>query len=139
MASGWTCPTACSRWPGRAGTVVRGDLRNPPLRARSLGGVWSNASLLHIPRAEVPATLAAWRALLRPGGVLGLSTSLGEDEGWEAVPYAAPKAHPGELSRWFVHHQQDALLGLIVSAGFTVDRVAVRQTHRNWLMVLATA
>jgi SAM-dependent methyltransferase len=125
---------ACTR-----GAVVRGDLRCPPFRPSSLGGVWSNASLLHVPRGDVPATLSAWHRVLQPGGVLGLSTSLGHDEGWEAVPYASPQAHPGELSRWFVHHEQEVLLRLIGDAGFMVDRVTVRSTHRNWLMVLATA
>ena len=53
----------------RAGLpVVRGDLRRPPLRPASLAAVYSVAALLHVPREDVPATLLAWRALLRPGG-----------------------------------------------------------------------
>lgn len=68
--------------------VVRGDLREPPIQLGSVGTLYSCAALLHVPREEVPATLSMWRALLRPGGQLHLSTSLGGGEGWEAVPYA---------------------------------------------------
>lgn len=121
------------------GRVVRGDLRRPPLRAGSLGGVWSSAALLHVPRDEVLDTLLAWRALLAPGGLLGLSTSLGDDEGWERVPYASPSPVGGPLHRWFVHHDEEALLEQLARAGFTVTWSARRTSHRDWLMVLATA
>lgn len=64
--------------------VVRGDLRRPPLRPGSVGTVYSCAALLHVPREEVCATLRTWHGLLRPGGRLHLSTSLGGGEGWAA-------------------------------------------------------
>lgn len=120
------------------GPVVRGDLRHPPLRRSSLGAVWSSAALLHVPREEVSVVLSTWRDLLTPGGFLGLSTSLGVDEGWERVPYATPLPTTQPLSRWFVHHDEQALLGMVSGAGFTVQRTARRATHRDWLMVLAT-
>jgi SAM-dependent methyltransferase len=124
----------------RAGLpVVRGDLRSPPLRARSLGGIWSCAALLHVPRDDVPATLAGWHALLRPGGHLGLSTSLGGDEGWELVPYAGEGPGGGELHRWFVHHEEAELLALLTAAGFTVESHQQRVSHRHWTMIRATA
>jgi len=119
------------------GRVVRGDLRRPPFR--DLAGVWSCASLLHVPRPDVPAALVAWRDCLRPGGVLGLSTSLGDDEGWEKVPYATPHDHRGPEERWFVHHPETVLLGLLRDSGFTVTATSRRTTHRDWLMVLARA
>lgn len=121
------------------GCVVRGDLRRPPLRPGSLGGVWSSAALLHVPREQVSETLRAWHVLLAPGGLLGLSTSLGDDEGWERVPYAKPGPFPGPLHRWFVHHDEGALLAQLREAGFTVTSSTRRSSHRDWLMVLATA
>jgi SAM-dependent methyltransferase len=128
------------RRAARAGLpVVRGDLRRPPLRPRTLDGIWSCAALLHVPRPDVPATLAAWHALLRPGGHLALSTSLGDDEGWELVPYEGPGPKGGALHRWFVHHDEAELLGLLDSAGFTVRSHEQRAGHRNWTMIRATA
>lgn len=117
------------------GRVVRGDLRRPPFR--QLAGIWSCASLLHVPREDVPVTLAAWHECLRPGGILGLSTSLGDEEGWERMPYGIPHDHRGPDERWFVHHPEDALLGLLRDTGFTVERISHRTTNRAWLMVLA--
>ncbi|MEO2006681.1 MAG: class I SAM-dependent methyltransferase, partial [Candidatus Poribacteria bacterium] len=45
-------------------------------------GVWAYASLLHAPKAEMPAVLARVARSLRPGGVLQLSVKYGEGEGW---------------------------------------------------------
>ena len=127
---------------GRRGLpVVRGDLRAPPLRPGSVGTVYSCTALLHVPREQVPATLQVWRALLRPGGRLHLSTSLGEGEGWEVVPYAADGGPQGgqRLKRWFVHHELDALLAAVTGAGLVLDRVDTRTTHRTWGLVSAHA
>ena len=119
--------------------VVRGDLREPPIQPGSVGTVYSCAALLHVPREQVPATLRAWRALLRPGGRLLLSTSLGGGEGWEDVPYAPDRAPAGgqRLQRWFVHHELDELLDVITGAGFAIQSVDTRTTHRSWAMVSA--
>ena len=73
--------------------VVIADMRTMPVRFGALDGIWSAASLFHVPRAEVPEMLVAWKTLLRSGGVLGLSTSLGEDEGWERCPYDPTTQH----------------------------------------------
>ncbi len=121
--------------------VVCGDLRTPPVRLASVGTLYSCAALLHIPREQVPATLRAWRDLLRPGGRLHLSTSLGGGEGWELVPYAADRGPRGgqRLERWFVHHHLDGLLTDITGAGFTVERADTRASHRSWAMISARA
>ena len=43
------------------------------------------------------------------------------------------------LSRWFVHHDEPSVLERVGTAGFTVTRTARRTSHRDWIMVLATA
>jgi len=43
-------------------------------------GVWACATLLHLPAAELPASLGRIRAALRPGGVLYASFKQGETE-----------------------------------------------------------
>lgn len=115
-----------------------GDHRRPPFGPAVADGVWSSATLLHVPRQDVPATLAAWRRLLRPHGVLGLSTSLGDTEGWEDVPYASDEPEV-DRRRWFVHFRRDELLGLLTAAGFTILSAEERSSHRKWLQVLAEA
>jgi SAM-dependent methyltransferase len=118
--------------------VAVGDLRAVPLRGSALDGVWSSASLLHVPREEVPATLRSWVLCLRTGGILGLSTSLGEDEGWEKTPYD-PTTYPHDvpLRRWYVHHDRAVLLNMLELAGVEILSTRERVSHRRWLMVLA--
>jgi SAM-dependent methyltransferase len=118
--------------------VLIGDMRAMPVALGSLDGIWSSASLLHVPRGEVLRTLDAWRSSLRPRGVLGLSTSLGDAEGWEACPYDPASLHdPAGSRRWFVHHDTDQLLGLLVAAGFDVITSRERVSNRRWLQTLA--
>ncbi|PDT05506.1 SAM-dependent methyltransferase [Rhizobium chutanense] len=44
-------------------------------------GVWAHASLLHVPRPELPDVFARIRRALRPGGLLHASFKAGEAEG----------------------------------------------------------
>ena len=112
------------------GPVVHGDLRRPPLQDEAFDAVWSSAALLHMPMPDVARTLSAWHRLLRPGGRLGLSTSLGGQQGWELVPYATPKPVPKELSRWSVHDDREHLLTLLSEAGLR-SRMAWEQSSRH--------
>lgn len=131
-------PGMARRVRDRGHQVVVADLRCVPLVEGCLDGLWSSASLLHVPRPEVSATLASWQQLLRPGGVLGVITSLGDDEGWEAVPYKPASQHGDVLlRRWFVHHDRDALTELITTAGFQIEQAEVREGNRRWLQLLA--
>jgi SAM-dependent methyltransferase len=46
----------------------------------AFNGIWSNASLLHVPHAELPDVLQRYGRALAPGGVLFASFKLGEGE-----------------------------------------------------------
>ncbi|MEV8635228.1 class I SAM-dependent methyltransferase [Streptosporangium sp. NPDC051023] len=122
---------------GRGVPVIRGDLRYPPFAPASLNGIWAIASLLHVPSDQTVGTLRRWRQVLRPRGVLGLSTSLGDDEGWEKVPYATTTPQPESLHRWFVHRRPEALLDALTEAGFQVQEHETRVSRRTWLQVIA--
>ena len=117
--------------------VARADMRCLPLRRASPDGIWSAASLLHVPRADVARTLRAWWECLRSTGVLGLSTSLGDGEGWEACPYDPTGPTSASLRRWFVHHHDETLLGVLDTAGFEVASARERVGHRRWFQVIA--
>ncbi|MEX5633287.1 class I SAM-dependent methyltransferase [Parafrankia sp. FMc2] len=121
------------------GRTAAGDIRRPPLKPAAFHGLWSNATLLHVPRPEVAGTLRAWRSLLRDGGVLSLSTSLGGSEGWEAAPYRDDYPPSVPLRRWFVHHDHDDPLDLIAQAGFALLAVQEEQRRMTWLQVRAVA
>lgn len=71
-------------------------------------GVWANFSLLHAPRAEMPAHIARIARALRPGGVLHLGVKEGAGE---------KRDHLGRL---YTFHAEDELRGWLTDAGFTV-------------------
>ena len=118
--------------------VVLADMRAVPVRGGCIDGIWSAASLLHIPYSDVSQALRTWSLLLRPLGVLGLSTSIGGGEGWEAWrPHPEAQGDLPCLRRWFVHHDKDDLLAIIESQGFEVLDSRERVSSRRWLQVLA--
>jgi SAM-dependent methyltransferase len=48
-------------------------------------GIWANACLLHVPRAELGSILARIHAALRPNGVFYASFKAGDAEGFDAL------------------------------------------------------
>ncbi|SHF08730.1 Methyltransferase domain-containing protein [Ruegeria intermedia] len=93
--------------------------RHPGVTARQAGfadldavatydGVWANFSLLHAPRHDFPAHLAAVHRALRPGGVFFIAMKLGQGEG------------PDRLGRFYSYYSEDELKDFLHAAGFTV-------------------
>lgn len=121
----------------RAVPTVVADLSAPPFSSGSFAGLWAAASFLHVPRPDGSATLRGWARLLRPGGVLGLSTATGDGDRWEPAPYRPSRPTAGPLRRWYVYYRRDELLDLLAAGGFDVLEVSERDTNRRWLQVLA--
>ena len=112
------------------GALVQADMRSLPLRAGALGGVWMCASLLHIPRLDVPTVLAGVRRVLRPGGALYLSVQEGVGEKWS-------ESDGGQ--RFFTFFQLEELMALLSEAEFTVKEDWTEAGgHSTWIHVLAT-
>lgn len=116
---------------GVAETFVQADMRALPFAAR-LDGIWACASLLHVPRAQLPAVLRDFAALLKPGGALYLSVKLGEDEAWTADKFGQ------EQARFFTYWQPETLDPLLTAVGFQIIEGDVRPGKRDvWLSRLA--
>ena len=78
-------------------------LELPPARFH---GVFANASLFHVPRAELPRVLGELRVALKPRGVLFASNPRGDDdEGWSR-------------GRYGVWHSLEGWRRFLVDAGF---------------------
>jgi SAM-dependent methyltransferase len=87
--------------------VLEQDFLELALPQESFDGVFANASLFHVPSAELPRVLQALRATLRPRGVLFSSNPRGDNrEGWQGDRYGAYH----DLERW---------RGFVTAAGFT--------------------
>ncbi len=71
-------------------------------------GIWASFSLLHAPKADMPAHLAAARRALKPGGhfAIGLKTGTGE--------------HRDTIGRFYAYYEEDEIKSLLAQAGFTV-------------------
>jgi SAM-dependent methyltransferase len=76
------------------------------LPARRFDGVFANASLFHVPRAQLPRVLGELYACLKPGGVLFSSNPRGNnEEGWQGARYG-------------VHHDLEGWRGYVLAAGY---------------------
>jgi len=76
------------------------------LPAARFDGVFANASLFHVPSAELPRVLGELRATLKPHGVLFSSNPHGHnEEGWNRGRYGA-------------YHDLDAWRAFMGAAGF---------------------
>ena len=107
---------------------VRADLRRLPLADGRLDALWCVAVLLHIPRDQVPAALAEFHRVLRPGGLGVISIAQGEGEGWERYTF-----QDGGIDRYFVYHAAGDFAALVTAAGLEIRDTTSRRTHRDWL------
>ena len=86
--------------------VLQQDFLALDLPPASFDGVFANASLFHVPSAELPRVLRELHAALKPGGVLFASIPHGDNsEGWNR-------------GRYGVYHDIEGWRGYLGSAGF---------------------
>lgn len=113
------------------GLLVKMDMRTLGFQGDRFQGVWCNAALLHLPKAEALVVLAEIRRVLAPGGTLFLSVQEGMGEGWETGPY-------GGVERFFARYNQSEMETLLISCGFRVlERTSTGAGERRWLSFLA--
>ncbi|MEI9951877.1 MAG: class I SAM-dependent methyltransferase [Pseudomonadota bacterium] len=102
------------------------------LGERQFDGVFANASLFHVPRAELARVLAELFRALVPGGVLFCSNPRSFERDWEGFR--------GERYGTFL--TIDSWLEQIKSAGFVVERHFLRPSakpasEQPWLAIVA--
>jgi trans-aconitate methyltransferase len=93
--------------------------------------VYANFSLLHLPKREMPATIARIARALKPGGLLhvGLKTGTGERR--------------DTLGRFYAFYEEGEIIGLLEEAGFAVTSRATGQeagldgTVSPWIILQA--
>ncbi|MFC7046012.1 class I SAM-dependent DNA methyltransferase [Halobacteriaceae archaeon GCM10025711] len=91
---------------------LRMDMRRLGLQRNAFDGVWACASLLHVPREDVPATLSEFRRVLRPGGVALLSVKRGDGT-------TTGSGYDGDARR-FTLFQPDEFESMVADAGLDV-------------------
>lgn len=76
--------------------VLHQDFLSLSLPANSFDGIFCNASLFHVPSAELPRVIRELRASLVKGGALLCSNPRGNSEGWNGERYGSYL----EADRW---------------------------------------
>lgn len=115
------------RTGGRPG-VAQADMQAIPVRTGALDAIWCYAALLHIPHRTVPAALAEFARVLRPGGLLQLVVAEGDGEGWETA-----SQYGSESERWYTYHREPELRRSLETVGFSVSEIQRHQAGRDWL------
>jgi SAM-dependent methyltransferase len=101
--------------------------------AGAYDGVWANASLLHVDRADLPTVLTRLAAVTRPRGLLRASFKEGDGDGWSTHGSIANPRH-------FTYWRADALRAAVAATGWTdVDLRAGIDGKRSesWLELMA--
>ncbi|MCU4974793.1 methyltransferase domain-containing protein [Halobacteria archaeon AArc-m2/3/4] len=101
---------------------VCGDMRNLPFSGESFEGIWASASLHHIPRSDIKATLRDCQRILRSGG--SLCASVKHD--------VQPE---DDTERHFEYYTVEEFQSVLNNTGFDV-RTA--ETRGGWTVVIAT-
>lgn len=110
--------------------VAQADMRQLPLPAGSADAIWCHAALLHIPHTAVPAVLAEFARVVRPGGGLYLGVAEGDGEGFRVA-----SRYGSDRRRWFTLHREPDLTVLLAEAGFAVHQVGRSHGRGPWLSI----
>ncbi len=88
-------------------TFLKMDMRNTVFPDESFHCAWASASIIHIPRSQLPSLEREIYRILEPNGIFAFSFKLGEGEGFEKN--GAMKEYP----RYFVYHTKGDIYRLL--------------------------
>jgi SAM-dependent methyltransferase len=115
------------------GEVWQQNFLNLDLPAEYFDGVFANASLLHVPQAEMLRVLQDLCQTLVPGGALAMSLARGAGEGFVDRLIG---------QRYTSYWEYEAIAPLLEQAGFTIDHHYYRppglpQAMQSWVAIVA--
>lgn len=114
------------------GKFVLADMTSFRAQPGSFDVVWANASLIHLPKAELPVILRRIRKWLKPNGVFAATFHNGKGEGIRDRTWI-----PG---RFFASYLREELEHLLISAGLGIELLTgvVNEDRKGrWLTALA--
>lgn len=108
------------------------DIENLSYEPKTFDGIWAYASLLHIPKNNIPSVVEKLAQILHPKGILGLAIKEGEGEGMEQDSSYA------DAERWFTYFTDDEI-NEIFSPYFDIkltgrDSISQKSTFLHYLM-----
>jgi SAM-dependent methyltransferase len=101
----------------------QGDMSALDLADQSYAGIAAFYSIIHIPRPELPGTLAELRRVLRPGGLLLLAFHIGDDslhldEWWDQ-----------KVNVDFFFFRSEEMARHLREAGFEIEEIIEREPY----------
>lgn len=115
-------------------TFFKMDMRNLNFKDARFGGILAMASILHIPKIQVPGLLTEFRRILRNNGILFINVMVGKGE-----KKIIKSAAVGEMGpRFFAFYTRDELWGLLRQSNFIIQHLFVdRYLKADWLNIYA--
>ncbi|MFJ3285484.1 class I SAM-dependent methyltransferase [Streptomyces sp. NPDC086669] len=112
--------------------LAMSDLRKLPVQDASFAGVWSCASLVHMPPSGSRKAVSEFGRVLMPGGVLFLTVRHGSGTEWRNDGAGG--------SRWFQLYGKDELESIVTGVGFSIQTSVVEPglVRGSWISVFAT-
>ena len=108
------------------------DLSDLAFPSKEFDGIWSCASFLHIPKYDANLAIQGFLRVLKPQGILYISTKEGKGEKLvEATKYGSDK------KRLEIYYSQSELEPILSILGFDILESIVGQKGDNWLSILA--
>jgi hypothetical protein len=106
------------------------DLDDPLRPGTPYDGVWANASLLHVARADLPTVLRRLADATVPGGLLRFSVKEGDGEAWSTHGHVSGARH-------FTFWREEPLRAAVDGSGWEIDDVVRYDGAETWLDVRA--
>ena len=113
-------------------SLVQADIRNLPHIAGAFDGIWAAASLIHLPKPSVHASLRCLAGLVTPGGILAATFIHGRGAGIVHSDWIPDRF----ISRW----HKDELAAAIGRTGWKVvelKTVSDQERKGRWLNLIA--
>lgn len=89
------------------------DFEEMAMPNNGFGGIWANASLVHVPKENVLPVLKNLYELLKEDGVFYSTWRVGNEE-----KFTNEKRGEGKLRRFYAYYQPEDLVSLVQKAGF---------------------
>jgi ubiquinone/menaquinone biosynthesis C-methylase UbiE len=109
------------------------DMRQLGFEKQVFAGIWCNAALLHLPKAEAPQVLDEMRRILCQSGILNLSMQKGTGEQFEANPYVSEQGQ-----RFFARYDLPEITKMLETSDFVIrETLEITYNQRTWLRLIA--
>ena len=104
------------------------DMRNLGFSNKYFGGVWSVASILHLPRADIPQCLNECYRILKTNGVIYLGVKLGKSEEFKPDTRYAEDAF-----KFYSYFEEGEMEDFLQRAGFNILKSNTTQCFKDYL------